>query len=140
MIERLYLGDFEAAQNSRLLKDRGITHVVNCAIELNEHAAPGVKTLYLNLDDVPEQKIAGALTTSYVFIDDALKDPRARVFVHCYAGISRSSSVVIHYLMRKHRVPYGWVLREVRKRRPIVQPNAGFEVTLKKIDAYIGGL
>lgn len=134
MIERLYLGDFEAAQDRKLLKSRGITHIVNCAIELGDHAMPGFTTLHLNIDDVPEQPLVPALNASYTFIDEALRNPRARVFVHCYAGISRSSSVVIHYLMRKHRAPYNWVLKEVRARRPIVQPNEGFERTLMKIE------
>lgn len=135
--KNLYLGDFQAAQNHDLLRSKGITHIVNCAIELNTHSVPGKSTLYLNLDDVPEQDINQALHTSFLFIDSALSRPGAKVFVHCYAGISRSSSVVIHYLMRKYQRPYDWILKEVRARRPVVQPNQGFERTLRKISAYL---
>ena len=44
-----------------------------------------------------------------------------------YAGISRSSSIVIAYLMKEHGVPMVEALNHTRRRRPIVFPNPGFQ-------------
>ena len=49
------------------------------------------------------------------------------VFVHCMAGVSRSATSVICYLMKK----YKWSLHKtevfVKKRRPVICPNFGFK-------------
>jgi len=46
--------------------------------------------------------------------------------VHCHAGVSRSASIVVAYLIKKH----GWnpvqSLQFVKQRRERVKPNAGF--------------
>jgi protein-tyrosine phosphatase len=49
------------------------------------------------------------------------------VLVHCFAGVSRSASVVIAYLMREHGLPTLDAMTYVRKRRPIIFPNPGFQ-------------
>ena len=60
------------------------------------------------------------------FIRTAL-EMGGRVLVHCFAGVSRSATCGIAYLMRDH----GWTfldgLNFVRRRRPIVFPNFGFQ-------------
>lgn len=46
--------------------------------------------------------------------------------IFSYAGISRSSSCVIAYLMKERGFSYSGALYSVRLKRPIICPNVGF--------------
>ena len=48
------------------------------------------------------------------------------VLVHCHAGISRSASIVIGYLMKYQNMDLKTSLMFVLKKRPCIQPNDGF--------------
>jgi protein-tyrosine phosphatase len=53
------------------------------------------------------------------------------VLVHCYAGVSRSSSFVIAYLINKKLMSYDDAKERVKKRRPCIHPGDGFIHQLK---------
>ena len=56
-----------------------------------------------------------------------------RVFVHCAAGVSRSSTVVIAYFMAKYGFSFERARDMVKAKRKCVNPNNGFERQLKAI-------
>jgi protein-tyrosine phosphatase len=60
------------------------------------------------------------------------------VLVHCHAGISRSSTVVIDYICSYFKFPNcisqtDCVYTYVKQYRPIIQPNSGFYELLKSM-------
>ena len=57
------------------------------------------------------------------FIRDQIKN--TNVFVHCYAGISRSASIVIAYMIKHLGYSLKEALRKVKGARSIVEPNSG---------------
>lgn len=69
------------------------------------------------------------IEAGYHFIDQALENG-GRVLIHCMAGISRSSSVLIYYLMRKNNESFTGAVRLVRSFRSIVAPNRSFQLQL----------
>lgn len=111
--------------------------MVNAAKELDNPFRLYLSYLNLRLDDVPHENIKPALASSYEYIENAMKDPAAKILVHCYAGISRSSSVVIHWLMRKHGLSYSKALHDVKLKRSVVQPNVGFERSLRSLQMQL---
>ncbi len=58
------------------------------------------------------------------FINDAIKSD-GKVYVHCMAGISRSPTIVIAYLMKYEKMNLDDAYNFVKSRRWI-GPNTGF--------------
>jgi len=71
---------------------------------------------------------------AYDFIVNGLSKNEG-VLVHCMAGISRSSSVIIYYIMKQYSVNYFTAYNIVRKARPIIRPNNSFTKQLRQFDA-----
>ncbi|MDB4769325.1 dual specificity protein phosphatase family protein [bacterium] len=131
---QLFLGNENNARNLPWLRSKGITHIVNISQEVPNYF-PG-KFGYLNfkIDDIPSEanNLAKNLYQISLFIDSVINSG-GKVLVHCRAGVSRSASVVIYYLMKKYKVPYTEALKYVRSKRWIVNPNPGFVQILRNI-------
>ena len=56
---------------------------------------------------------------------------KGNVLVHCRAGISRSATLVLAFLMKSRRWRMKRALEHLRACRPIVKPNEGFMEQLK---------
>lgn len=60
-----------------------------------------------------------------------------RILVHCNKGVSRSSSMVIAYLMKRHSMPFDHALAFVVKRRPVANPNESFRRQLQDYERLL---
>jgi len=86
---------------------------------------------------VPDSALLPAAEV-HAFLDSAVRQVReARaagktVLVHCAAGVSRSPSVVLDYLMARDGTPFEAALADLQRVRPCVQPNALFRRVLKE--------
>ena len=45
--------------------------------------------------------------------------------MHCGAGVSRSATLLIAYIMRRHGLPLAAALQFCQKRRSVTLPNEG---------------
>ena len=86
--------------------------------------------LHLRLKDSPKEDISAHFDTTIEFISLAL-GRKEGVLVHCAFGVSRSSTLVIAFLMRRLGIGYLDALSFVRRKRPVVKPNMGFEQQLR---------
>lgn len=59
------------------------------------------------------------------------------MLVHCAAGISRSSALLIGYLMRKYGMTYEQAEKQLLERRRIIKPNAGFQQQLRQYESQL---
>jgi protein-tyrosine phosphatase len=75
--------------------------------------------------DIESANIARLFNDTYNVISDGLS--QGGVLVHCAAGVSRSSSTVIAYLMRKQKMSFNDAFMFVKKRRSVICPNYGFQ-------------
>lgn len=59
------------------------------------------------------------------------------MLVHCQAGISRSASIVISYLMERFSMSYDEARKYLKARRPQIDPNDGFVKQLKSYEEIL---
>jgi len=139
----MFLGSFENASNATQLQDLGITRIVNMASEL-ENCFEGktlgssetpfeVKYLKLGIDDSVADSVAQTFELAYEFLVKC-KEEKQRVLVHCNMGISRSTSVVVMYLMKQHKMTYAQAYEYVKKCRSFVRPNPKFVSELEELE------
>ena len=122
--DNVYLGDFRAADDLPLLKEKNITAIVNCAFNLPSKFKKELTYLNLKLADEKDVQIIPALENAYKFIKE---DPNRLILVHCVHGSSRSGSTVIFYLMKDKKWDYETCFNYVKERRNIIKPNEGFK-------------
>lgn len=73
----------------------------------------------------------------YHFINWVMaSDSNSNVLVHCMAGMSRSVSMVIYFLMKKYGLSYFIVLSVIKRYRPIASPNKSFSRQLIQYQIY----
>jgi len=130
--DKIYLGNESGAYNKKMLQDRGITHILVCGNYLQKKFPNDFTYLQLPLNDFVSQDLFPYFHEAFEFIDKAEK-----VYVHCAAGVSRSSSMVIGYLMYTKGWKYLEAYEYVKKRRSIICPNPGFSSQLKKLEGLI---
>lgn len=129
ILPRLYLGDISIATNKDEITRLGITDMITIEIKplSTGDLAPTVKRyLYINVMDHSKQDILSHFETSNEFIETALKTPSNKVYVHCVAGISRSATLVIAYIMKTRSMNYQEAFDLVRHQRRVIDPNEGF--------------
>ncbi len=132
ILQHLYLGSMIEAYDINWLNRNNIKNIVNCSIETPSYYGNRFNYLNLKLYDHPSQSIRHVLDLTYNFIDRSIEKGE-NVFVHCVAGISRSTTIILNYIMRKYGMKYNDALTFVRNKRNIVNPNQGFRDQLAKI-------
>ncbi|EMD49509.1 leucine rich repeat and phosphatase domain containing protein [Entamoeba histolytica KU27] len=135
IIDNLYLGSYANAHNKNYLQKMGITHILT--IGPLQPMFPELFTYkQINIDDSVKEDISIYFEECFQFIEQA-RNSGGAVLVHCAAGISRSASIVIAYLMKKNQWTYEYSYKYVLERRPIICPNSSFMKQLKEYEEKI---
>lgn len=121
--ERVALGG--GIWNSRNMEDlaqAGVTHVLNMQIEFDDVplAEPyGIRVLWNPTDDDFLLKPPALLKRGVDFALEALRDPQARLYIHCAAGVHRAPMMTLAVLCAmEFEIEAAMVLIETR--RPVV--------------------
>ncbi|XP_029542785.1 dual specificity protein phosphatase 22-B-like isoform X2 [Oncorhynchus nerka] len=120
----LFLGNFKDARDKELLAKHNITHILS----IHDTAAPileEMKYLCIPAADASKQNLTPFFKDSIIFIHESRLKGKG-CLVHCVAGVSRSVTLVVVYIMTV--TGRGWVeaLAAVRVVRPCAGPNVGF--------------
>lgn len=132
--DKIIIGNADFAMCKDLLKDAGITHILNCAKEQPCKFPQDFVYLKLNLDDWGDEDIMSLFEGTNKFIEESNK-----VYVHCMAGRSRSVSILIAYLMWKNKWNFREAYQFVKSKRSRACPNNGFIEQLEKYGELLMG-
>jgi protein-tyrosine phosphatase len=74
---------------------------------------------------------------AYHFINNAVSHDE-NILVHCMAGVSRSTSMVVYYFMKKDHYSFNKALKMVQEGRSVANPNDSFRSQLVQYGIYRG--
>ena len=137
IIPHLFLGSIGSASNLKQLQNYKITHIVCCASGVKNFFPENFKYYNINLLDSEKENIKQYFKDSYDFIDEAIKN-KGNVLVHCHAGVSRSSTIIIAYIMKSKKMKLNQVLDLIKTQREKVNPNNGFISQLNEYEKELG--
>ena len=123
--DNLYLGDITGASNKLGLQKEGITHVLTVASNRRPLFPESFVYKVINVHDVPSTNLLAHFNSAFSFINAAVNEGGI-VFVHCFAGASRSATIVIAYLMKERGMSLREAYRFVKSKRCFINPNEGF--------------
>ncbi|XP_072313036.1 dual specificity protein phosphatase 3 [Eucyclogobius newberryi] len=131
---RIYIGNAFVAQNTMRLQKLGVTHVLNVAegtsfmhvnTSVDFYAGTGITYHGISANDTEQFNLSAYFEEGAEFIDKALAHNKGKVYVHCREGYSRSPTMVVAYLMLRHKMDARQAVATVRHKREI-GPNDGF--------------
>ncbi|XP_064603182.1 dual specificity protein phosphatase 2-like [Liolophura sinensis] len=121
----LYLGDSRHAAQKSVLKNLGVTAIVNVSKTLVNHFPEDFVYKTIPVDDKTDTELAPWFNETISFIDEQ-RERGGKVLVHCQAGVSRSATICMAYIMYKRKCPMDEAFDRIHKQRGVVSPNLSF--------------
>lgn len=140
------------AENFDRLKEYHITHILNATPDLPCYWKNHYQYLRIDVLDLPSQNIRQYFDQAidfigqfvvdrllspshrcvfHFFLEQALHCKENNVLVHCSAGISRSPTLVLAYMIKNYRMTLDQAFEKMRQLRRIVDPNVSFMLQLR---------
>jgi hypothetical protein len=135
----LYLGGKQDAKAKNLLVQLKIKYILNVTPPRSLDPESGCPSFFekekafvykrIPVFDNRGEDLLQYMDQSYRFIEEGKH--YGGVLVHCHKGVSRSSTFVLGYLMKKNSMTLDEALEYVKTIRPIVMPNLAFMAQLR---------
>ncbi|XP_030628762.1 dual specificity protein phosphatase 10 [Chanos chanos] len=123
----LYLGNERDAQDLEQMQRLNIGYILNVTTHLPLYHYDRGLFNYKRLPatDSNKQNLRQYFEEAFEFIEEAHQAGMG-LLVHCQAGVSRSATIVIAYLMKHTWMTMTDAYKFVKTRRPIISPNLNF--------------
>lgn len=126
VLPHLYLGNMRDASNTSVLARMNIRYILNVTAKPASYSIPsGFQYKHLEAADNGIQNLRQFFEEAFEFID-AAKGAGTGVLVHCQAGISRSPTIAVAYLMKHYLMAMAEAYKFVKTKRSIISPNLNF--------------
>jgi len=129
----LFIGHAEAAHNLDYLKHNRITHILNCADDVDNKFEDSFNYCRLEISDFGKgESICHSFPQALQFIQAARQQQEGRVFIHCYMGLNRSVTILLYLLMELEGWNLAQAVNHVLEMRPAV-PCRPFEHNVRDL-------
>ena len=129
-------GEIRGQKNMAKLAEVGFTHIVNLQQSVDDARQAGKYGLEVHhdpFDDDEEPKPSDHFERVVAFAQAALQDPKAKLYVHCTAGVHRGPLMTLELLQS-----LGYAREDALARIQAVRPIAEFpETYLHSLDKYL---
>ncbi|XP_037002068.2 dual specificity protein phosphatase 2 [Artibeus jamaicensis] len=132
----LFLGSCSHSSDLQGLQACGITAVLNVSASCPNHFEGLLRYKSIPVEDNQMVEISAWFQEAIGFID-SVKNSGGRVLVHCQAGISRSATICLAYLIQSHRVRLDEAFDFVKQRRGVISPNFSFMGQLLQFETQV---
>lgn len=130
VIDHLYLGSAFNAADYDWLKANDIDIVINVAPGISNWYPDDFKYYNINVEDLNQASMKPHFEAFYRLVTD---NPGKKIFVHCFAGKSRSACLVLFYLIKK----YGWsmemAINYLKEQRNSININCTFIEEIERL-------
>lgn len=135
ILPNLYLGNAANSEDVEALTKHNIKYVLNVTADLpNVFEATGaIKYMQIPIADHWSQNLATYFPQAIQFIEEA-RTSDTGVLVHCLAGVSRSVTITVAYLMSSLRLSLNDAFTLVRSRKSNIAPNFHFMEQLNSFE------
>lgn len=158
---KLYLGPISASHNVHFLRHERVGHIVSVIKDRKPVHESEFKYLWIQEDDVNAADLRQYFERAIEFINSGLlAQDSGGVLVHWYArcspcsssrffsavsywsgssraGVSRSATIVVAFLMYHKKIGMNAALRHVQERRRVISPNTGFMTQLHQYETEL---
>ncbi|XP_028641177.1 dual specificity protein phosphatase 9 isoform X2 [Grammomys surdaster] len=127
ILPNLYLGSARDSANLESLAKLGIRYILNVTPNLPNLFEKNGDFHYkqIPISDHWSQNLSQFFPEAIAFIDEALSQ-NCGVLVHCLAGVSRSVTVTVAYLMQKLHLSLNDAYDLVKRKKSNISPNFNF--------------
>jgi atypical dual specificity phosphatase len=125
----IYIGNADASSMLEVLEANGIQRILVCGCYLQQYFPDIFEYFAISIDDSIGQNIMMYFRRCFEFMSKP-----GKLFVHCAAGVSRSVSMVVGFLIYSKRMKFDDALDLVQKQRPKASPNPAFRRQLRKLE------
>ncbi|XP_024611576.1 dual specificity protein phosphatase 9 [Neophocaena asiaeorientalis asiaeorientalis] len=127
ILPNLYLGSARDSANVESLAKLGIRYILNVTPNLPNLFEKNGDFHYkqIPISDHWSQNLSQFFPEAIAFIDEALSQ-NCGVLVHCLAGVSRSVTVTVAYLMQKRHLSLNDAYDLVKRKKSNISPNFNF--------------
>ncbi|CAF1032030.1 unnamed protein product [Adineta steineri] len=133
----LFLGNIQHATNRDLLQKFDIKNILNvCDLRLGQTIVENFNVIHIPMPDEPRTNIKQHFDRTNELLH-GIFERQERCLVHCAAGVSRSATIVLAYLMKYHHNTLKEAFYYLIEKRPQVWPNEGFLLQLIRYETEL---
>ncbi|XP_010597043.1 dual specificity protein phosphatase 18 [Loxodonta africana] len=121
----LYISSGVAANNKLMLSSHQITTVINISVEVVNTHYEDIQYMQVPVADSPASRLCDFFDPIADHIH-SVEMKQGRTLLHCAAGVSRSATLCLAYLMKYHAMSLRDAHTWTKLCRPIIRPNSGF--------------
>ena len=142
VLPNIFIGNAAASKDLQFFKTYKVTHVINLTEKEsnyfeNHDSINNVKYLHIALSDTCSTNISYHFSQTNKFISMCMSDNKHVLLIHCKCGVSRSSTILLAWLVGVKKLTVSNALSQIKCKRRRIRPNVGFFLQLLKLEKQI---